>query len=182
MIAQQVAKKYAGALFRLASERNLVESAWKQFNDLAQYLEKDRSFLDFMAAPQVPDQNKERMITQAFAGLFEKPFFNFLMVLMRKRRITYLIEIIEEYDRLVRAEKGIAKATCITTTGLSDTERDKIIEKLTAKTSLKIELEDKVDKSIIGGMIIILHNQIIDGSIRYGLSTLKNRLMQVKVH
>jgi F-type H+-transporting ATPase subunit delta len=182
MIAQQVAKKYAGALFRLASERNMMDLAWKQFNDLAEYLEKDDTFLDFMAAPQVPDQNKERMITQAFAGLFEKPFFNFMMVLVRKRRITYLIEIIEEYDRLVRAEKGIAKATCITTTGLSDSERGKVIEKLATKTSLKIELEEKVDKSIIGGMIIIFHNQIIDGSIRYGLRRLKNKLMQVKVH
>ncbi len=64
----------------------------------------------------------------------------------------------------------------------SDISNDKLIAKLAAKTGLKIELQEKIDPTIIGGMIIILQNQIVDGSIRYDLSELKNRLMNLKVH
>ena len=182
MLAQQVAKKYSVALFSLAADKGLMDAAWDQFNALGEYLKKDKTFLDFMSAPQIPDQQKEDLVNKAFSGFMEKRFFNFLMMLVRKRRIGFLPEIIEEFDRLVRAEKGIARATCITVKPIVDNERRELIERLAKKTSLKIELVEKIDKAIIGGMIIILHNQIIDGSVRHGLSQLKNRLMKVKVH
>jgi len=182
MLAQQVGKKYGGALFQLVKDKNIIDTAWEQFDDLAEYLKKEDAFFDFMAAPQIPDRDKEQLVKQVFESRFDKPLFNFLMVLTEKRRINYLLEIIEEFDRLVRAEKGIEKATCITAVPLSEGERSSLIDRLAAKTDLKIELEEKIDQSIIGGMIIILHNQIIDGSIRHGLQILRNRLMNLKVH
>jgi F-type H+-transporting ATPase subunit delta len=182
MFAQQVAKKYSTALFELAREKNLIDSTWDQFNMLGEYVNKDRTFLDFMAAPQVCDVKKYGLIKTAFSGKLDKPLYDFLMFLARKRRIKYLPDIIEYFDDLVRESKSIARVTCITALPISESERQRVIEKLQAKTSLKIELEEKIDTSIIGGMIIMLHNQIIDGSIRQDLIELKNRLMKVKVH
>ena len=182
MLAQQVAKKYSVALFSLAAEKGILDTAWEQFGLLGEYLKADDTFLDFMSAPQIPDQQKEDLVTKAFSGKLENSFFNFLMVLIRKRRVGFLPEIIDELDRQIRAEKGISRATCITVNPITDNERQQLIEKLAQKTSLKIELEEKIDKSILGGMIIILHNQIIDGSVRFALDQLKNRLMKVKVH
>ncbi len=182
MLAQQVGKKYGTALFQLVKDKSLVDQAWEQFDDLAEYLKKEKAFFDFMAAPQIPDRDKEELVKQIFEGRFDKPLFNFLMVLTEKRRINYLLEIIEEFDRLVRADKGIEKATCITAVPLTESERKNLIGKLAAKTNLKIELEEKIDPAIIGGTIVILHNQIIDGSIRHGLQILRNRLMGLKVH
>ncbi len=182
MLAQQVGKKYGGALYRLALDRNLIDQAWEQFEGLAVYLSKDNTFLNYMMAPQIPDEKKVSLIKSAFEKQFEKPFFNFLMVLMRKRRIKYLMEIIDEFDRLVRVKKGIARVTCITTAPVAEADRKKLVDRLAAKTGLKIELESKIDKAIIGGMIVILPNQIIDGSIRHGLELLRNRLMRVKVN
>jgi len=182
MLAQQVAKVYGHALFNLAREENLLDRAWEQFDSLAKYLKIDSTFLDFMTAPQVPDRHKVDLITRTFGSRLEKPFLDFLMVLTDKHRIHFLSEIIDEFDRLVRAEKGIARATCITTAPLTQEERKLMIDRLSAKTSLKIELEEKIDPSIIGGAIVILHNQIIDASIKYQLGLLRNRLMEVKVH
>ncbi len=182
MFAQQVAKKYSTALFELAREKNLIDTAWDQFNALAEYLKKDKTFLNFMAAPQVSEQKKYAVVEKAFSERLDKPFYDFMLVLISKRRINFLPDIIEYLDHLVRTEKSLAKATCISAMPITDVERRKVIEKLQQKTSLKIELEEKIDKSIVGGMIIMLHNQIIDGSIRHGLDELKNRLMKVKVH
>lgn len=182
MLAQQVAKKYSGALLELAKEHKMVDLAWEQLKAVGLLLKKDKIFLDFMSAPQVSDKAKEELIRKAFAARLEKPLFNFMLFLERKRRIVFLPEIVEEFDRLVKADKGIIRATCITTAKISDADRQRLIEKLTRKTSRKIELDEKIDKNIIGGMIVILHNKIIDGSLRYGLDQLRNRLMKVRVH
>lgn len=182
MLAQQVAKKYSTALFELAFEKKLLDVAWDQFNSLAEFLRKDRTFLDFMEAPQVSDEKKLALVEKVFADRLEATFYDFLLVLVRKRRVKFLPEIIEHFDRLVRAEKGIARATCITAREITEAERRELVERLQRKTSTKIELEEKIDRSILGGMIVMLHNQIIDGSISHGLNLLKNRLMKVKVH
>jgi F-type H+-transporting ATPase subunit delta len=182
MLAQQVAKKYSSALFQLAVEKNIIDKAWDQFKTLADYLKRDRTFLDFMTAPQISDQKKEALVKAAFEKQLDVVLFDFVMFLVEKRRVRFLPEIIEAFDLLVREQKGIAKATCITAEKITDDERRKLIEKLAQKTSLQIELQERIDKSILGGMVIILRDQIIDGSIRYGLNQLKNRLMKVKVH
>lgn len=182
MLAQQVAKKYSRALLEITKDKNLLDTAWDQLGSLLEYLKKDKTFLNFMAAPQVSDQKKAALVEKAFVDKLERPFYDFILVLVKKRRINFLPQIIEEFDRLCRAEKGIAKATCITATPLTDDERREVIERLAQKTSLKIELEEKRDELVIGGMIVMLRGQIMDGSIRYGLDQLRNRLMKVRVH
>jgi len=182
MLAQQVAKKYSTALFELAREKNLVDAAWDQFNAIAEFLEKDRTLLDFMEAPQVPDERKLALVRKAFADRMDKTFYDFLLVLVDKRRFKYLPEIVDYFDTLVREDKGIARAVCLTAVPITDAERQKLIASLQRKTSLKVELEEKIDKSILGGMIVMLRNQIIDGSLKHGLDLLRNRLLKVKVH
>ncbi|UCD95190.1 MAG: ATP synthase F1 subunit delta [Candidatus Zixiibacteriota bacterium] len=182
MLAQQVAKKYSAALFELAREKDLIDIAWDQFNSLAEFLRKDEAFLDFMEAPQISEQNKMALVKKVFESRLERPFYDFLLVLVRKRRIRFLPEIVEYFDNLVREDKGIARATCISATSISEAERKEIIAGLERKTSLRIELEERVDESLIGGMVVMVREQIIDGSIRHGLDLLRNRLLKVKVH
>ena len=59
--------------------------------------------------------------------------------------------------------------------------RNQLIAKLKAKTGNTIELDEKVDTKILGGMIVILGDQIIDGSVKHSLSQLKDELMKLKV-
>jgi len=182
MLAQQIAKKYATALFEIAGERNLIDQAWEQFDALASYLKKDKTLINFMTAPQVTDQRKTALVRTAFEGKLEKPFFDFLQVLVKKRRFQFLPEIIQYLDDLIREDKGMAKAMCVSAHALTESERKNLIDRLQKKTSLKIELDEKIDKSLIGGAMVTIHNQVMDGSIRHGLNQLRNRLMKVKVH
>lgn len=182
MLAQQVAKKYATAIFELAREKNIIDLAWDQFNAFAEYIKKDKTLIDFMTAPQVNDTDKLNLIKKVFESRLEKPFYSFLLVLVKKHRVQYLPEIIEHLDILIREDKGLAVATCITAKPITDKERAELIERLHRKTSLKIELDERVDQSVIGGMTVLLRNQIIDGSVKFALNQLKNRLMKVKVH
>jgi F-type H+-transporting ATPase subunit delta len=182
MLLQPAAKRYARALFELAREKDLLDRAWEQFDALAEYLKKDKTFLNFISAPQILYVSKVNLMKTAFESRMERPFYDFLLFLLHKHRMNILPEIIDEFEELVRFERGIVRAICITSFTISDTERRVLIETLARKTAKKIELEEKIDKSIIGGMIVILNNQIIDGSIRYNLSLLRNRLMKVKVH
>lgn len=181
MLAPEVAHKYGTALFLSAKDKGLLDKADEQFLSLKTLLAKDRSLLDFLNAPQVPDEKKIALIHTVFDSRMERPFVEFLLVLMDKHRISFLPEIVEQFDRMVKVAKGIAKVTVITAVPLSEAERSNMMASLARKTGLKIELDARVDTAILGGVIIIMHDKIIDGSVRHGLSLIEEQLEKVKV-
>jgi F-type H+-transporting ATPase subunit delta len=181
MIAEQVSQKYARALFMAAKGRNLIDKAYEQFDVLKKVLEKDRSLLDYLTAPQITDERKKELMNNVFGPRIEKLFVEFLFVLMEKHRIGFLPQIIDAFERLVEVEKGMVRVRVITAVALSaDEERDARAQ-LELRTGRKILLEKKVDPSIIGGMIVIIDDEIIDGSVRHGLKMIEEHLGKVKV-
>jgi len=182
MIAQEVAKKYARALFMSVREKGLVDQAEEQFLGLRPVVVDDDSLLNFLTAPQIPEDKKAGLVHAVFADKVDRLILEFLLVLVDKHRVNFLPEILDEFDRLVKIEKGILKATVITAVSLLVPEQEQLSKELVAKTGLKVELDLKVDPSIIGGMIVILHNEIIDGSIRHYLETIEEQLSSVRVH
>jgi F-type H+-transporting ATPase subunit delta len=182
MLAQEVAKTYAQALFLSVKEKSLVDSGYEQLGQLRGLVEKDPTLLNFLNAPQVLDEHKLALVRDVFTSRMERLFVEFLVVLVRKHRVGYLPEIIDEFTRLVEAENGVGRVTVITAAPLAEAERTAMSSKLAAKLKLKIELQEKLDKSIMGGVIVITHNEIIDGSVRHGLELLEEQLGKVKVH
>lgn len=182
MIAAQVAKKYAHALFLSTRERGLVEQAYTQFTVLKGLLEKDPTLIRFLSSPRIEEEQKLDVIRTVFANRLEPLFVEFLVVLVEKRRAGYVVEVIDEFDRLVEFERGIVRVTAITAVPLTSQERTAMTAKLAAKVGKKIELETKVDPEILGGVIVIMHDEIVDGSVRRGLDLLEEQLQHVKVH
>ena len=181
MLAPEVAHKYGTALFMSAKAKGLLDACDTQFLALKELLAKDRSLLNFLNAPQVSDDKKIALIHTVFDSRMERPFVEFLLVLMDKHRINFLPEIVDQLDRMVKVEKGIAKVTVYTAVPLDEKERAGMIAAMAKKTGLKIELDARVDPAILGGVIIIMHDQIIDGSVRHGLNLIEEKLEKVKV-
>jgi len=182
MIAQQVAKKYSNALFMSTVQRNLVDEAYDQFSRLKDVLELDASLLKFLSNPQIVEEQKLQVIQSVFGTRMNQLFVEFLGVLVRKRRAMFLVEIIDAFDHHVELVKGIVRATATTAVSLSAQQRDALVAALKAKTGKQIELATKVDARLIGGMVVVMGDEIVDGSVRYGLDRLEDQLQKVKVH
>ncbi|MEA2031646.1 MAG: ATP synthase F1 subunit delta [candidate division Zixibacteria bacterium] len=181
MLVQEVARKYAQALFMAVKEKGLIDTAREQLDELMEFIEKDNTLLNFLNAPYVSDETKLTLMRNVFEGRLEQLLVEFLIVLIEKNRMVYLAEIVDDFVRLVEAEKGIARTTVITTEPLDNNQRRDLISRLTAKTDMTIQLEEKVDPNILGGMIVVFYDEIIDGSVRYGLDMMEKQLTKVKV-
>jgi len=97
---------------------------------------------------------------------------NFVAVLKKNNDLSLGNKVIEEYQNYSRRQKGIAKIQ-ITTGKKIDSD---IINVLTQKLEQSIEIEQKVDTSIIGGAVIRTGDVLIDGSVRKRLEELRNRI------
>ncbi|MCX6834864.1 MAG: ATP synthase F1 subunit delta [candidate division Zixibacteria bacterium] len=182
MIAQQVAKKYSTALFLSAGRRGLLDEAYTQFTDLKTVLRTDPALVKFLSSPKIEEEQKLDLLHRVFGERMQRLFLEFLIVLVRKRRAMYLVHVIDAFDLMVERHKGIVRATATTAVPLSGDEEKRLIERLSAKSGKKIELERKIDPRLIGGMVVRVGDEMIDGSVRYGLVKLEERLNHIKVH
>ncbi|MFH2054354.1 MAG: ATP synthase F1 subunit delta [bacterium] len=181
MEASQVAKRYARGLFAVTEEQQSSAAVNGDFADLAEYCRQDPALLQFLAAPQIGDADKDRVVKEAFSGKIAESLFHMLELLVTKRRTSFLVEIAEEYEQLFLASKGVVKTTLVTAIALSPEELDNVRAKLAGLTGKTIEIVTEVDESIIGGAIAYVGDKIIDRSIRYGLQQLRDRLLELKV-
>jgi F-type H+-transporting ATPase subunit delta len=182
MLAQEVAHKYAMALFQAAREKQVLEMVHDELQSLRQVIRSDKALLNFLSAPQVLEESKAKMLRDTFENRINQLLVEFLIVLVHKHRVKFLDEIIDEFEDLYEEEMGIGRATVITAVPMTENERSSITTRIAAQTGKKILLQEKVDPAIIGGMVTMFDGDIIDGSVRHSLSVLKDQLSHLRVH
>jgi F-type H+-transporting ATPase subunit delta len=182
MIGAEVARRYAHGLFLLAVEKNIVDKVAAEMREIDALLSADRALLDFLAAPQIRDQDKFAVLRAVFSGKVARELEEFLLHVVSKRRYPYLHGIAEAFEALVLEHNGFVKTKVVTAVPISEKHKETLIRKLEAKSGRKVMLRTEVDPSIIGGVVVFLGDQIIDSSIRHQLEVLKDQLQAVKVH
>ncbi len=182
MISQQVAKRYATALFLSVGHRGLIDEAYVQFGELQATLKHDASLIKFLGSPRIEEEQKLQLLQTVFGARMNRLLLEFLGVLVRKRRAMYLVNVIEEFGHLVEVYQGVARVTVTAAVSLSGDEEKRLMTTLTAKTGKKIQLDKKIDPSLIGGMIVKIDDEIIDGSVQHGLNQLEEQLNHIKVY
>jgi len=102
---------------------------------------------------------------------------NFTAVLGRKRELNRATEIITAFLELWNREHGELAAKLISARELGPTARELVVDYLKAKTGAKkINLEEELDKNLIGGFILRYDNKVVDGSLRNGLAELGDKI------
>ncbi len=182
MIETKVARRYALALFKTALDSGNLEIIATDVSQLKNFAAKDKRFLNFLEAPQVPDDQKLKLLEELFTTRLAPRLLLFLRLLLDKHRVGLLPTIADEFEKLLEDYQGIIKTRVVTAVDLSEDYKKRLQAKLETMTGKKIEIIHKIDKSILGGIIVYLHNRVIDRSVRQQLTVLRQNLAKVKVH
>lgn len=174
MAIATVAARYAKSLLDLAKEQGITETMYKDMQFLKQTLAQNRQLALILKNPIVRAEKKNSVVKAVFGNRLSPVTMSFLQIVARKNREAIVDaiadEFINQYDRM----KGIGHATIITTMPLSDALREKFQSMVMSYTKGKsVELEEKIDPRIIGGYILRVGDQQIDGSIRNQLNELR---------
>ena len=182
MILRGISKRYAVALFNAAVRQDIAEQIQEDLASIDELMKVNPEFKNFLLSPQVLTEDKKKILVDVLAERSAGLFVKFLILLIDKKRLEYTHEIAEAYTYLFEQLQGILEAKIVTAIPLDGDLEQKTIEKLEAETGKTIRLIKTVDPDIIGGMIVVLEDTVIDGSIRHQLDTLKKSLSEIRVH
>ena len=182
MILSGVAKRYAVALFNAAVKQDIADQVDDDISSFVELLRANRDLVGFLKSPEVPTDSKKQLVVDVFGERTAGLFVNFILLLIDKKRLKHILSIADAYHQLYEQLQGILEARVITAVPLDADLEQQAVEQLEAATQKTIRITKTVDPDIVGGMIIIVGDNILDGSIRHKLELMRRSLGEVKVH
>ena len=179
-----IARNYAETLFTLAQRQGgmeTVEAYARAIDDVAELIRREPRVREFLETPRVDVEARKRVLRDAFAGRVPEYFLRFLLVVVEKRRQALLPEIAAEYHDLVDRAQGRLRAE-ITVARAPDAETEReIVGALERKLGRTVLPTFRVDPTLVGGVVIRVGDQVVDGSIRRRMADLRRRLLAAKL-
>lgn len=178
MSVQRIAARYAKSLIDLAKENNSLDSVKGDVEGFLKALE-NRDFYLLLKSPIVSESKKESIISEIFEGKMQKLSLDFVKIILRKGRESYLPEIAEEFLSQYKELHKVTSVLLTTATPLGPEGLKQIEGKLrdAGLVTDNIEIETKVDADIVGGFVVKIGDKLIDNSVAYKLKEMSSALL-----
>jgi len=174
-----VSLRYAKALIELSNEKQLTDAIYSDMQEMQNLLMESDELRNFLITPQVDDKTKSRLITKLFSAHFQELTIKFLTLLIRKGRSKLVIYIVHQFVELYREQNGIVPAVIKTAAPIPEKTKQQIIEKVRKATGKsQIELQEHLDKNLLGGFILYYAGNCYDASVKHDLDKIKNWISQ----
>ncbi|NND70599.1 MAG: F0F1 ATP synthase subunit delta [Rhodothermales bacterium] len=168
-----VAKRYASALFDLASQEGRLGQTDEDMEMIAATMSGSPELVRVFESPIVSRARKEAITRELFSSRIGPATSDFLSMLISKRRENIFPAIIEAYRGLRDEQQGIVEASARSATTLSAEEEDKLRSSLEQVTGKQVRLKMEIDESLIGGVTVKVGDTVYDGSVKHKLEDLR---------
>lgn len=172
-----LARRYARALFELAQERQLLEKVRQELHSFLATLEENESFADFFRSPEHSRADKHAAVTKIFKERYSPIFFNFLLILVQKGRHHAVPAIVRAFDAFYDQFARRTRALAITAVPLDTKLAADLQARLSKSLNKHVDLENKVDPTILGGIVLNIEGKVLDSSVKQQLERLRAQFL-----
>ena len=172
-IQASLAGRYALALFELARDESRLDAVTADLGALKRAIDESDDFRTLVTSPLIGRNESARSIA-AIAGTMKlDPLTrNFTGVLARNRRLSQIGNIVRAFNSLAARHRGEITAEVTSAHPLDTAQVEALKTNLRSRFGTDIAVESRVDPAILGGLVVKIGSQMIDGSIRTKLNTL----------
>ena len=169
----RVSSRYAKSLLSLAIEQKSAEAAYNDMRLIAEVCQSNRDFVVLLRSPIVKADTKVRIIEKIFGDKLGKMTMAFIKIIATHRRESLLNEIADSFVSLYKTHINVSTAEVITAYKIDDTLRKKLVDIIKKQENKEVEIIEKVNKDLIGGIIVRINNRQYDGSVLRKISALR---------
>lgn len=174
------AQGYGKALFELAQENQNAAQVRSELQLVLDVLQKNPDYITLMDTPAVSTKEKCALLHSAF-GALDDMLGNFLSILCEKRSFFRFNACAQAYFAAYDEANDILRATAITAVAMKRKQREALRTKLAQLTGKNVELTNRIDPSVLGGVTLRYAGVQIDDSIQARLETLRRSLTETIV-
>ncbi len=168
-----LAGRYASAVLQLAEERGAVDAVAADLARLADMMAESDDLRRLVRSPIISRDDQRR----AMAAVMEKAGMDalsrdFIGLLARKRRLFALADIIAAYRALLAENRGEIGAEVVAARELTEGQREALKQALKKTMGREVTVNERVDPSLLGGLVVRVGSRMLDNSLRTKLQHL----------
>ena len=167
---------YGEALYDLAKAEGLSADFLQQLQVLAKSFEAEPDFLRLMSAPSLNKQERCAVLDESLGGRVHPYVLNFLKILTEKGYARQFPECVKAYREHYNADNGILPVTAVTAVALSEKQAQRLTEKLSQLTEKTVELTNRIDTSVLGGIRLQYSGKQLDDTVQHRLAAIRDTL------
>lgn len=176
-IQASLAGRYATALFELARDERQLEAVGASLASVRAALRDSEDFKELTTSPLISRDDAIRAVAATAAAMKLDPITaNFLGVLAQNRRLGQLPQVIRAFNMLAAHHRGETTAEVTSARPLTDDQVAALRDRLKAQIGRDVSIDLNVDPAILGGLVVQVGSQRIDGSIRTKLNSLAHAM------
>ncbi|MBA2305627.1 MAG: ATP synthase F1 subunit delta [Acidobacteria bacterium] len=179
MTSRVAATRYARALFDVArKESSDIQQVGRDLGEFSRLVAGNELLARTLSNPAIPVQRKRAVVEQllARAGQISPVLSKLLLMLADRDRLALLPELSTAYESRLMENAQIVRAQVTTAIELPPERAAALQQGLVRATGRQVQLETRVDPSIIGGAVARIGSTVYDGSVTTQLQKVRERL------
>lgn len=172
----EVGTVYGQALYDLAKQENLDAQILSQLTVLDKSFLEEPEFLRLLRAPSLSKEERCQIVDTSFRGKVHPYVLNFLKILTEKGYSRHFFHCVEAYRKSYHTDHNILPVTAVTAVALTGEQTEKLQSKLCSLTGKTVELTNRIDPSILGGVRLDYDGQRLDDTILHRLDAVRSLL------
>ena len=172
----EVGSVYGEALYSLAREEALSDAILQQLKTLDSCFAQEPDFLRLLGSPNLSKAERCQILDDCFRGKVEAYLLNFLKILTEKGYIRHFGDCVAAYRNIYNQDNGILPVTAVTAVALTAEQTQRLTEKLHGITGKRIDLTNKLDPTVLGGMRLDYDGKRVDDTVSHRLDAVRNML------
>jgi F-type H+-transporting ATPase subunit delta len=166
-----IARPYAEAVFELAKQESQL-GRWSDSLRFAAAVASDGRMKAILSSPRVTHEQKLALLQSTAGSNMSEAGKNLLGLLLRNGRAELLPEISKLYEEFKERDEGLVEADVASAFPLTDGQLQALVAQLEGRFKRKVVARTTVDPALIGGAVIRVGDEVLDGSVRGKLDAL----------
>jgi len=176
-VAIAIANRYARALADVVGRTDDYRKVLQELEDFAGAYKTSGELREVLTTPAVTLPQKHAVLATILARLgVSLVTTNFLRVLAGNYRLNLLDEVIQAYLKIANDRLGIVRVEISSAADLSAAEQEALRARFQMLTQKQVEVELRVEKGLLGGILAQIGSTVYDGSVRGHLQRIRERL------
>ncbi len=182
MTSRAAATRYARALFDVTLKEGDLQQVSRDIGGFAELVASNEGLARVLSTPAIPVQKKRAVVKEliARAGTLSPVVSKLLVLLADRDRLVLLPDIVRAYGNRLMEHEQVVRAEVVTAIELPAERLQALQQGLARATGRRVQMESRVDPSIVGGAIARVGSVVYDGSVTTQLAKLKQQLIEAE--
>lgn len=171
-----LANKIGRTLFNIAKDKNILSVIDNDLTQCVKVISQEKDFVTLMNNPNIEKEKKCQIIDASFTGV-DSHIVNVIKILANNLQVSLIADVLETFTETNNLFLNQTKVKVESVYKLSEEELDKLALAIKGKLGVdKVEIENTIDHTLIGGLKISYNGKVIDSSIKAKIKDMQRKI------